>query len=680
MNKNAAAIRIQDLTFQLQTHNHKYYVLNKPEISDYDYDMLLKELQRLEAEYPELMLPDSPTQRIGSDIDQKFEQVYHDSPMLSLDNTYNALELNEFDSRVKKLIDEEVVYVCELKYDGVAISVTYENGLLVRGVTRGDGEKGDDVTMNVKTIKSIPLKLSGVSFPERFEARGEIIMPHDSFERMNKLREQENKPLFANPRNSASGSLKMQKSSQVALRNLDCFLYQFSGEKLHAQSHIESLEQAKEWGMKVAENYTCCNSIEEVLNYINFWDLERHNLPYDIDGVVIKVNDFRQRKLLGFTAKSPRWAISYKFKAENVSTPLLSVSYQVGRTGAVTPVANLSPVQLAGTTVKRASLHNQDIINKLDLREGDMVFVEKGGEIIPKITGVEMSARKPDAPKIEFVSHCPECGAALVKNPDEAAHYCPNEEGCPPQIKGKLNHFIDRKAMNIDSLGKGKIEILFDEGLVQKFTDLYTLTELDVLGLKKAYSDGEKGRVVSFKEKSAQNIISGIEQSKQVPFERVLFALGIRYVGETVAKILAKEFKNIDALMAATNEELIEVNEIGARIAESIVDFFQKEEHQLMIDQLKAAGLQFEMQHDELAGNLLEDKKFVISGTFSPKERRNELKLIVEQNGGKIVSSVSSNTNYIIAGDKMGASKKKKAENLGIPMISEQDFLNMLEE
>ncbi|MGM0566998.1 MAG: NAD-dependent DNA ligase LigA [Bacteroidota bacterium] len=679
MDKSTAKQRIQSLSRQLQEHNHKYYVLNQPEISDYEYDMMLKELQELERQFPDLAEPDSPTQRVGSDIDQHFEQVVHPTPMLSLDNTYNEQELADFDRRVRKEAGDKLTYVCELKYDGVAIGLHYENGKLVRAVTRGDGVQGDDVTGNVKTIRSVPLKLRGTDYPQVFEARGEIFMPHQSFKKLNEQRKAENKPAFANPRNSAAGSLKMQKSAEVAQRSLDCFLYQFIGNNLPADTHIGNLRKAREWGLKVPEHIQKCNNLKEVYDFISRWESQRHELPYDTDGVVVKVNEYALRDELGTTAKSPRWAIAYKFKADSVKTQLKSVDFQVGRTGAVTPVANLEPVLLAGTTVKRASLHNEDIIKKLDLREQDWVYVEKGGEIIPKITDVDRDKRKKDAKPVAFISHCPECGTKLKKLPEEAAHYCPNETGCPPQIKGRLHHFISRKAMNIDSLGEGKIEVLYDAGLIRNVADLYDLKKEDVLGLSKAYEQEGKTRVVRFQEKTTENILNGIEASREVPFERVLYALGIRFVGATVAKKLAQEFGSIEALMEADQETLTAIDEIGNRIAESVTAYFAKEEHRQIIARLRQAGVQMEVQLDSEQKDTLAGKKFVITGVFD-NHSREQLKELIEQHGGKNVSSVSSKTDYILAGKNMGESKRQKADKHNIPLISEDDFLKMLEE
>ncbi len=678
MSTNQKKNRINELSKVLKQHNYNYYVLNQPKISDYEYDMLLKELQQLEKENPQWMLPDSPTQRVGSDLEQRFVQVKHSEPMLSLDNTYNEQELSDFVQRVNKSIEDKIQFTCELKYDGVAISVHYKNGILVKAITRGDGTKGDDVTENVKTIRTIPLTLKG-DYPDMLEVRGEIFMSHQSFQKLNERRAEENKPQFANPRNSASGSLKLQKSSEVAKRGLDAFFYQvIVNNDLLFDNQYDALVKIKSWGIKTPEVLQLANSIDEMMDFIHIWDKKRQELPYDIDGVVFKVNDFEQRNILGFTSKSPRWAISYKFLAERAGTALLSVDYQVGRTGAITPVANLEPVQLSGTIVKRASLHNQDIIEKLDLHELDTVWVEKGGEIIPKIVGVDTSVRKSSTP-VQFISHCPECGTLLIKNEDEAAHYCPNQEGCPPQIKGKLYHFISRKALDIDSLGQGKIEILYDEGLIKTPADIYALTYEQLLGIEKAYTDGDVTRVVKFREKTTENILNGIENSKTIPFHRVLFGLGIRYVGSTVAKILAISFQNIDRLMQASFEELVAVNEIGERIAQSVIDYFKADKNRQIIAGLKASGLQFATQQTEETVDILAEKKFVVSGVFESFSR-DELKQLIEQYGGKNVSSVSSKTDYIIAGEKPGASKITKATSLGIPIISEKEFLEMINE
>jgi len=680
MTKEESGKRIAALTTMLQQHNYNYYVLSQPTVTDYEFDTLLKELEALEKQFPDLKLPDSPTQRVGGEAISGFNTVKHKYPMLSLSNSYSESEIADFDKRVRKGIEgEDVEYVCELKYDGVAIGLTYEDGLLVQAVTRGDGIRGDDVTENVKTIKSIPLRLRG-NYPAELEIRGEIFMSLEGFRRMNAEREEIGEVPFANPRNSASGSLKMLDPSEVAKRPLDCFLYYLPAETSAYQTHYEALKFAESLGFKISKNVAVCKNISEIFEFIHDWNEGRKHLDYDIDGIVIKVNSLAQQKQLGFTAKSPRWAIAYKFKAEQAETVLLSVDFQVGRTGAVTPVANLSPVQLAGTTVKRASLHNADIIAKLDLHLGDYLFVEKGGEIIPKVVGVNLEKRKANAKPVCFISHCPECGTALIRKEGEAAHYCPNEDTCPPQIKGKLEHFISRKAMNIDSLGEGKIEMLFDKGLLNNVADLYDLTYDQIPGLEKIISteDGKADKKLSFKEKTANNIINGIEASKKVPFQRVLFALGIRYVGETVAKKLAAHFENIDRLSEARFEELTEVDEIGERIAESVINWFKKPEHRIMIEHLKEKGIQLEMDRtDRPASTILQNKSFVVSGVFQ-RHSRDEIKALIEQNGGKNVGSISSKTDYVLAGDKMGPAKKQKAEKLGIPVISEEDFEGMI--
>ena len=682
MSKDEAKSRIDALRKELNEHNYYYYVLSHPLISDYDFDMLMDELIKLENKFPEFNDPYSPSQRVGGDITKEFKQVKHKYPMLSLSNTYSKEETEEFDERVRKVIGDDFEYVCELKYDGLSIGLTYVNGVLKQAITRGDGEKGDDVTLNVKTIKSIPLKLHGNDFPEEFEIRGEIIMPHKSFQRLNKEREEIGEIPFANPRNAASGSMKMQDSKEVAKRGLDGFLYYLLGEDLSITTHYESLRKAKEWGFKVSEYMVKCHDINSIFEYIKTWETEKENLNFDIDGAVIKVNSYKQQEMLGYTAKSPKWAIAYKFKAERVSTKLLSVDFQVGRTGAITPVANLQPVQLAGTVVKRATLHNADQVEKLDLHYGDYVFVEKGGEIIPKIISVDETKRDDlSLKKIEYIKNCPECGTLLVRKEGEAIHYCPNETGCAPQIKGKLEHFISRKAMNIDSLGEGKIEILFDNGLVKNATDLYDLSYDRLFGLEKEYilDDGKK-RIVKFKEKTVENILKGIEESKKVPFERVLFAIGIRYVGETVAKKLALHFRNIDALISANYDELINAEEVGEKIAESIVSFFKNNRNIELIDKLKDKGVQFEMdEHSSfLVSDKLQGKSFVVSGVFT-KFSRDKVKKMIEENGGKNVSSLSAKTDFLLAGDKMGPEKNKKAAKLQIPVITEDDFLKMLE-
>ncbi len=679
MKKEEAKKRIDQLCNLLQEHNYNYYILAQPTISDYDFDQLMKELERLEAEFPEFIRPDSPAKRVGGEPTKEFPSVRHKYPMLSLSNSYSLEEIKAFDARVQKLVGSDVEYVCELKYDGLSISLTYENGLLVQAVTRGDGVQGDDVTNNVKTIRSIPLRLRG-DFPEQLEIRGEILMPHKEFERLNREREEIGENPFANPRNAAAGSLKMQDPAEVAKRKLDAFLYYIPHELPGITTHYEALQYARTLGLKISSNIAICKNIDQIMEFINDWDQGREHLPYDIDGIVIKVNDIGLQQKLAFTAKNPRWAIAYKFKAERVETLLLSIDYQVGRTGAITPVANLKPVLLAGTTVKRASLHNADIIAQLDVRIGDTVYVEKGGEIIPKIVGVNLNKRPALAQKVQFIQNCPECGTPLTQKEGEAAHYCPNEDACPPQIKGKLEHFISRKAMNIDSLGEGKIEMLYDHGLVKNVADLYDLTYDMILGLEKVIPGeaGKKPKRIRFREKTAQNIIQGIEQSKQVPFPRVLYALGIRYVGETVAKKLAASFKTIDQIMAASYDSLVAVEEIGEKIAQSVILFFQKPAHREMVGRLKEKGLQMAVVETE--NNfpaLLEGKSIVVSGLFE-RHSRNEIKALIEQYGGKNVSAISSKTDFVLAGANMGPAKKEKAEKLGIPILSEEEFEKML--
>jgi len=661
------ASEIEQLREELNRHNYSYYVLNSPVISDYEYDQLMNRLIKLESEHPEFSDPNSPTQRVGSDINIEFQQVKHKYPMLSLGNTYNEGEITDFYNRVVKSLDEPFEIVCELKYDGTAIGLTYQNGELLRGVTRGDGVQGDDVTANVKTIKSIPLKLKG-DYPSEFEIRGEIYIPHKGFEAMNRERAEAGEELYSNPRNTASGSLKLQNSKQVAKRPLDCYLYYLLGEELPAETHADNLEKARSWGFKIPKEYKVCKSLDEIFNFIHHWDEERHNLPYDIDGIVLKVNSLNQQKRLGFTAKNPRWAISYKFKAEQGYTRLLSVDFQVGRTGAVTPVANLEPVQLAGTIVKRASLHNADFITALDLHLNDMVYVEKGGEIIPKIVKVDMDVRKSDSEPVRFITHCPECGSELKRKEGEAAFYCPNIQSCPPQVKGRIEHFISRKAMNIDGLGAETIDLLYSVNLLRDISDLYSIHPMQLTPLER------------LGEKSARNIIKSIEESKSVSFPRVLFALGIRFVGETVAKKLSMAFKNIDSLEKAILEELIEVEEIGERIAGSVIEFFADEKNREIIEKLKQAGLQFELSEQEAKtdSQLLAGKSFVISGSFA-KHSRDEIKQLIEKNGGKNSSSISSKTDYLVAGDKIGPSKLAKAEKLEISIISEDDLLNLIQ-
>ncbi|MDR1951153.1 MAG: NAD-dependent DNA ligase LigA [Bacteroidales bacterium] len=671
--------RIELLSENLIRHNYNYYVLDKPTVSDYEFDALLQELILLEKAYPDYVLPNSPTQRVGGEITKKFQSIEHRYPMLSLGNTYSFEDLKEFDERIKKLVTRDFSYICELKYDGVAIGLRYENGLLTQAVTRGDGIKGDDVTTNVKTIQSIPLKLIGDDFPADFEIRGEVMMSHKSFENLNKSREEDGEESFANPRNAASGSLKLQDSRETAKRKLDCFLYFLLGNEWNEKTHGERLNKAQTMGFNTGHFYQKCANLAEVFEFIKIWDVKRKNLPFDIDGIVIKVNEIDLWETLGYTAKSPRWAIAYKFKAERVATKLEAVSYQGGRTGSITPVATLTPVRLAGTTVKRASLHNADIIERLDLHEFDTVWVEKGGEIIPKIVGVDVSKRDIFTNLIHFITHCPECQTLLVRNVGEANHYCPNEDYCPPQIKGRLEHFISRKAMNLDSLGEGKIEMLYDSGLVKNAADLFNLTSDKLFGLEKTIvGDDGKSKIISFREKTVENILNALEQAKTVPFERVLFALGIRFVGETVAKKLARHFKNIHNLSKATKEELLEVDEIGERIADSVLLYFSKQEHFELVEKLINKGLQLEL-HEDLSNpksTVLEGKIFVVSGVFS--KPRDEIKILIEQHGGKHTSSISSQTSYLLAGDKMGPEKLKKAEKLNVSIISEMDFLTMI--
>lgn len=681
MNPADAQSRIAQLTEAINLHNYKYYVLAQPEISDYEFDILLNELSELEARFPQFLSPLSPTQRVGGEPIKEFATIVHQYPMLSLGNTYSKEELNDFHNRVVKAINQTPAYTCELKFDGIAIGIRYENGILNQAVTRGDGVQGDDVTANVKTIRSIPLSIRFTQqIPEAFEVRGEIFMPHKSFNQLNQQREELGENLFANPRNAAAGSLKLQNPSDVAKRNLDCFIYGIFGEDLPFITHFDNLNFLKSLGFKVSEHTRFCNGIEQVFEFISHWDTQRHHLPFDIDGVVIKVNDYALQETLGYTAKSPRWAISYKFKAEQATTRLMDVSFQVGRTGAVTPVANLEPVQLAGTTVKRASLHNADRIEEFDLHFNDLVQVEKGGEIIPKIVGVVLAERALDARKIEYISQCPQCNTPLVRNPGEAIHYCPNDISCPPQILGKLEHFVSRKAMNIDSLGEGKLEMLFENNLVHNSVDLYKLEHHMLLGLEKVInSEDGKSKRISFREKTVVNILNGIAASREVPFEKVLFALGIRYVGETVAKKLARHFKTIDAIMNANREELVAVDEIGEKIAESLLDYFSQPAHREIITELKAAGLKFQTAAEDApsSGKLL-GKTFVISGVFS-RVSRDELKKIIEQNGGKISSSISSKTSFVVAGENMGPEKKNKATELGVQIIDENTFFEMLE-
>ena len=665
MNQNEAASRIAYLREELEKHNHNYYVLNNPTIDDYTFDQMLAELIGLETEFSEFFDANSPTQRVGSDLNQEFKQVTHKYQMLSLSNTYTEEEIQEFDQRARKLTDENFEYVCELKFDGVSISLTYEKGLLVKAVTRGDGEKGDDVTFNVKTIKSIPLRLKG-DYPDEFEIRGEILLPFSVFEMLNREREEIGEQPFANPRNAASGTLKMQNSSVVASRKLDAYLYYVLGDHLPDDGHLELLHHASQWGFKISEHTRKCKNVQDIFDFLHEWNVKRKELPVATDGVVIKINSTRIQQELGFTAKSPRWAIAYKFKAERVSTTLNSVSYQVGRTGAVTPVANLTPVLLAGTVVKRATLHNEDVIKSLDLHMGDTVFVEKGGEIIPKIVSVDLTGRHPMSEPVQFVERCPECNSLLIRQEGESAWYCPNETGCPPQIKGKLEHFISRKAMNIDGLGSETIELLFQKKLINDIADLYDLKQSDLVDLDR------------LGEKSATRILDSLETSKQVPFERVLFALGIRYVGETVAKKLARDLKSIERIETASIEELTGVEEIGSKIAESLVNWFADDRNKQLVDRLKSQNLRFEMKSEQKEGQTdkLKGISIIISGTFE-RFSRDDLKAFIELNGGKNVTSISAKTNYLVAGENIGPSKLEKAQKLKIPIISEDDLLQL---
>lgn len=659
--------RILELRRELHEHNRRYYVLNSPTISDYEFDMLLKELQQLEEAHPEMYDATSPTLRVGSDITKEFRQVQHKYPMLSLGNTYSKSEVADFYDRVKKSLNEDFEICCELKFDGTSISLTYDDGKLVRAVTRGDGEKGDDVTANVKTIRTVPLVLSGGGWPREFEIRGEVLMPWSVFDALNEERSRNGEPLFANPRNAASGTLKLQDSSVVAKRKLDAYLYFMLGEQLPAEGHYENLQAAAEWGFKISDTTRKCTTLDEVFAFIDHMDSERKNLPFATDGIVLKVNSLRQQKNLGYTAKSPRWAIAYKFQAERALTRLNEVTYQVGRTGVVTPVANLDPVQLSGTVVKRASLHNADIIGKLDLHIGDMVYVEKGGEIIPKITGVDVDARFMLGQKVSFIEKCPECGTPLVRVEGEAAHYCPNDTACPPQIKGKIEHFVSRDAMNIDSIGPETVEMLFNYGLIKDIADIYSLSPEDLMFLPRMGA------------KSAENVVAAAQASRAVPFERVLFALGIRFVGATVAKRLARAFGNIDALMSASLEQLTAVEEIGERIAASVISFFAKEDNRTLVARLKEAGLKFELEEETLQARteILKGQSIVISGVFV-HHSRDEYKEMIESNGGKNVGSVSKSTSFILAGDNMGPSKLEKAQKLGVRLVSEDEFLAML--
>ena len=661
--------RIEQLRQELHEHNHRYYVLNQPIIDDQEFDRLMRELQDLEAKHPELYDPNSPTQRVGSDLNQEFRQVAHKYPMLSLANTYSEQEVAEWYESVKKgLGGDDFDVCCEMKYDGLSISLTYENGRLIRAVTRGDGVQGDDVTENVKTIRSIPLVLTGNAYPQEFEIRGEILMPWVVFERLNAEREAAEEPLFANPRNAASGTLKSQKSELVASRQLDAYLYYLLGEELPSDGHYENLQTAASWGFKISQGMRKVKTLQEIYDFIRYWDTERKNLPVATDGIVLKVNSQRQQRALGFTAKSPRWAIAYKFKAERACTRLNEVTYQVGRTGAVTPVANMDPVQLAGTTVKRATLNNEDFIRSFDLHIGDYVYVEKGGEIIPKIVGVDLDRRPIIAQPVQFITHCPECGAKLVRYEGEAAHYCPNDAGCPPQIKGRIEHFISRKAMNIMSLGPETVDEYWSRGLIHNVADLYDLNVAQITG-------GNKNRRLS-----AENVVNGIKHSTQVPFERVVFALGIRFVGETSARLLARHFKTMDALMNASMEELQEVEGIGEVIAKSVQSYFRHPQNMEIINRLRQYGVQMSLSEEQIQGvtDKLAGKSIVISGVFA-KHSRDEYKMMIEQHGGKNVGSISGKTSFILAGENMGPSKLQKAEKLGIPIVSEEEFLQMIE-
>lgn len=657
--------RLLELRQLLHQYNYEYYVLSQPTISDYEFDMMLKELQQLESEYPDLYDPTSPTNRVGSDISTDFKQVKHSFPMLSLGNTYSQEEVIDFLNRAKKLVPEDMEIVCELKYDGTSISLTYEDGMLVRAITRGDGEQGDDVTANVKTIRTIPLRLQGQDFPKTMEVRGEVLMPWNVFERLNQEREEQEESLFANPRNAASGTIKLQNSKEVSRRKLDAYLYSLLGTQLPSKTHYENLQLLKSWGFKVSDAVKVCKNIDEVFEFINYWNVERKNLPVATDGIVLKINSLAQQEELGFTSKTPRWAIAYKFQAERACTRLNSIDFQVGRTGAVTPVANLDPVQLSGTIVKRASLHNDDFIQGLDLYIGDMVYVEKGGEIIPKIVGVDLDARLLIGDKVRFISKCPECNTNLIRYDGEAAHYCPNQMHCPPQIKGRIEHFVSRKAMNIN-IGKESIELLYSKGLINNVADLYSLTLEDLISLER------------WGQKSAENLLKSLEESKKVEFHRVLFALGIRFVGATVAKRITNQLSSMEAISSATIEQLMKIDDVGERVANSIVDFFSNEQNVDIVNRLKQIGLQMEGEKsEELISDKLSGFSIVISGTFS-QFSRDELKLMIEKNGGKNVSSISSKTSFLVAGENMGPSKLEKAKSLGLKILSETEFLNLL--
>ena len=658
---------IESLRKELRQHNYNYYVLDNATISDFDFDIKLKELQALEEKYPEFFDANSPTQRVGGAVTKNFETIPHEHRMYSLDNSYSKEDLQDWETRIKKLIDGDIQYTCELKYDGASISLTYEDGKLIKAVTRGDGFQGDNVTANVKTIKSVPLQLKG-DYPPKFDIRGEIVLPFDGFNKMNEERIEIGEEPYRNPRNTASGSLKLQDSAEVAKRPLECLLYNLTGENLGVNSQFEGLKKARQWGFKVPDTAKLVSTIDAVLEFVDYWNIERHNLPYETDGVVVKVNSLQQQDELGYTAKAPRWAMAYKFKAEQVSTRLNSITYQVGRTGAITPVANLEPVELAGTTVKRASLHNADQIEKLDIRVGDEVYVEKGGEIIPKILGVDLTKRPVNSEPTKYITHCPECKTELVRTEGDAKHYCPNEFGCAPQIIGRIQHFISRKAMDIEGLGAETVTLLVNEGLISNYSDLYELTKEQIIPLER------------MAQKSAENLIAGVEQSKNIPFERVLYALGIRFVGETVAKKLAKHYQSIDALAFASQEDLVNVDEIGVKIAESVIAFFLSKNSIDIINRLKGFGVQLEMSAEELEGQTdkLKGDIIVITGVFESISR-NELKKLIEANGGKVSSSISSKTSYIVAGNNMGPSKKEKAEKLNIQLINEYKFLQKIQ-
>lgn len=656
---------IEKLRKELQDHNYRYYVLDDPLISDYDFDMKLRRLQELEGAHPEYYDPNSPTQRVGGEVSKNFPTVVHEYPMYSLANSYSKEELQEWEKRLHKLVDGPIEYTCELKYDGVSISLLYEDGQLIEAVTRGDGAQGDEVTHNVRTIRSVPLKLKG-DYPDRFYIRGEIVLPFEGFSMLNAERVERGEEPYANPRNTASGSLKLQNSAETARRPLDCLLYFVVGKSLPISTQYESLRRAREWGFKVPKESKLVKGIDGIMDYLSYWDERRHDLPFETDGVVVKVNSLAQQEALGFTAKAPRWAMAYKFKAEQAETVLRKITYQVGRTGAITPVANLQPVLLAGTTVKRASLHNADQIEKLDVREGDSVYVEKGGEIIPKIVGVDFKNRNPESHPTVYLKNCPECGTELVRAEGEALHYCPNSAACPPQVSGRIEHFISRKAMDIEGLGAETVNLLVRSGLIHNYADLYELKKEQILPLER------------MADKSAENLINGIAASKMIPFERVLFALGIRFVGETVAKKLARHYKNLEALIAASEEDLKEIDDIGDRIAQSVVAFFEAEANQVILQRLKTYGLQMEVKEKDELGQTdkLKGKSIVISGVFS--RSRKEMKELIELNGGKNTSSLSGNTSYLLAGENMGPSKRKKAEELGIPIISEEDFMQLI--